>query len=268
MEVCRICKKDFDTNDLLIEHLNKSICTTRELYNKTNVIKYIPNDIYNNIGLKTLINTYFSINNGYGSDKKIALELLENVIKILNEFEIDYFAISGTLLGIIRHNDIIPWDDDIDLIVNISIKNKINDIYEKYKNVIHLINYGNLLKICFIDKAHPIINKDLFKNASVGEIKRYNYPFIDLFIMEEKEEELIFFEKTWVKNNFYPAKIYNLFNININIPNNSEYFLNINYGMNWNTVLVSSSWCHKLERGTKRKFKILLDDYNNIINNL
>ena len=41
--------------------------------------------------------------------------LFEKFITICNEHDIKYFIIAGTLLGSIRHQEMIPWDDDIDV---------------------------------------------------------------------------------------------------------------------------------------------------------
>ena len=41
----------------------------------------------------------------------------EQVIKLLNSNKIKYWLCHGTLLGIIRDNELIPWDHDIDIAV-------------------------------------------------------------------------------------------------------------------------------------------------------
>ncbi len=50
------------------------------------------------------------------NDKKIDLNFVE-AIKILNNNKIKYWICQGTLLGIIRDNQLIPWDHDIDIAV-------------------------------------------------------------------------------------------------------------------------------------------------------
>ena len=43
------------------------------------------------------------------------LEMAKLVCRTLEENHFDYFIVSGTLLGAIRHGGFIPWDDDFDL---------------------------------------------------------------------------------------------------------------------------------------------------------
>ena len=47
--------------------------------------------------------------------KEIELELLRDFIAVCEALGLQYYALGGTLLGAVRHQGFIPWDDDIDV---------------------------------------------------------------------------------------------------------------------------------------------------------
>ena len=47
--------------------------------------------------------------------QKIAKEILKSLTDYLDAHELRYYLAYGTLLGAVRHSDIIPWDYDIDI---------------------------------------------------------------------------------------------------------------------------------------------------------
>lgn len=47
----------------------------------------------------------------------IALNILNTIVDICEKQNFRYFLMYGTLIGAIRHNGLIPWDDDIDIMM-------------------------------------------------------------------------------------------------------------------------------------------------------
>ena len=215
---------------------------------------------------------FFSKTNGFNEHKNLAIDLLKQTINILNKFDIKHFLISGTLLGYVRHNDFIPWDDDIDIIIDSSIFDKIEAIRSYLlTNNMNLLTKGNyLIKFCFNNKITLLVDKiEEFTEQSEG---KYYWPFVDLFIYKEDEEHLYFFEeKKWIKNEFFPEKKVLFNNIEVNIPNNPHYFLKLNFGDDYMYVLKSNEYSHKLQRNYIKRYGLRINDKNNnddkIINN-
>ena len=72
--------------------------------------------------------------------KHIVLSILSKVDRICRENNITYSLAYGTLLGAIRHNGFIPWDDDADIVIY-------REEYIKLREIINQGDYG----IRFID---------------------------------------------------------------------------------------------------------------------
>ena len=54
---------------------------------------------------------------GFFQEKDAAMNHLRDADEILTSEGVDYCLMFGTLLGLLRHGDFIPWDDDLDIII-------------------------------------------------------------------------------------------------------------------------------------------------------
>ena len=219
----------------------------------------------------------FSEENGFGKYTDIAVELLKKTISILDNHKIGHLLISGTLLGHVRHNGFIPWDDDMDLLVDNSILSKLDAILEENREEICILNRNGHIKFCFVNHGINVLGawSGLWGQYVLNSGATYKWPFIDLFIHEALEEfgeitgwpDFTFFGNTWESDKFYPAKQVSFMGVDVMIPNTPEYFLSKNFGEDYMTVYKSSRYIHKKEQMGPASVTINKDTYDTIIGN-
>ncbi len=158
--------------------------------------------------------------------------LFEKFITICNEHDIKYFIIAGTLLGSIRHQEMIPWDDDIDVGILDSDLQKFQMIdWDKYglKQNVHRDQFS----------------KVFYKNEYDNGVK-YESVFIDVFVFEKIESDVSsVYQYTnkqalinwpneyFTENDLFPLQTYTFKNLVVMGPNNSLNYANRAWGKNW-----------------------------------
>lgn len=111
------------------------------------------------------------------------LSILKEFINICEENNLTYYALGGTLLGAVRHNGFIPWDDDIDIGMP-------REDYEKFRKIAPNL-LPNHLKI-----VNNPLNLDITqlvdKKVIVKFVNSESNVFIDVFPLDGYPEKTSF----------------------------------------------------------------------------
>lgn len=112
------------------------------------------------------------------------LDILKDVTAYLEERGYHYVIMGGTLLGAVRHQGFIPWDDDIDIALPrseydrfcLEAKDVYNEGYLRFCH--HCIDPGYLYYF-----ARVIDTRYTFKNTSAA-LEAEAHPWIDIFPLD------------------------------------------------------------------------------------
>lgn len=84
---------------------------------------------------------------------EILYKLTREFTEVCREYGLHYYIICGSLIGVLRHQDLVPWDDDIDLAMPREDYNKLRKIAKKRWNndTFKFLDYNQLGGGAFLD---------------------------------------------------------------------------------------------------------------------
>ena len=183
------------------------------------------------------------------SELVLMLDMLGDISKTMDKFNLTYFMDGGTLLGSYLYHGMVPWDDDIDIFADL----------EQYKNVITALD---TIKDRYVVTVH---SKGLLKvhsrNGSINTVYRtrtkpypWKWPFLDIFWFRRsgsRIHRLINESEVHKISDIFPLVKRPFATLKLNSPCNPEEFLTKKF--NYLKLCPAPSWSHRVER--RRTFK-------------
>lgn len=135
--------------------------------------------------------------------QKIEYNLLKELTDFLEIKQLSYILCGGTMLGAVRHDGFIPWDDDVDILMP-------REDYDKLLNMIkNGADYPPKMKIYLPgddDHLYPFIKACDTRYRCVDDRFRSDIPFyvwIDVFPLDHFPDELSAHRKVLRRVSFY-----------------------------------------------------------------
>jgi lipopolysaccharide cholinephosphotransferase len=141
-------------------------------------------------------------------DKEDIYTYLEYFINFLEKHNITYWIIGGTTLGCVRHNDIVPWDDDADIGIFEDDLEKLLNLKEELKNDgYEIIFYWKIYKFRKINQEYPFIDIFCYKKDN------------DRYIMHRDDLNEVWSNEYYLENELFPLRKYKFGKLILNGPN-------------------------------------------------
>lgn len=119
------------------------------------------------------------------------IEILKEIDRICQKYNIKYSIAFGTMLGQVRHNGFIPWDDDVDIFM-------LRDDYDKFKEICKKeLNDKFFYQSHETDKEYYYLydkiryNNTIFKETFVSQYNIHHGIFLDIFPIDKVSNHML-----------------------------------------------------------------------------
>ena len=158
----------------------------------------------------------------YESTRRL-MQYLEGIFTANN---ITYVLAYGTLLGSYISHDILPWDDDLDLLVKLSDKEKLLGLFKsgsKYPYIKAMVNTNAYFR------AHILKVYDI-RSSHAGKYP-WNWPFADVTFYDENDNSVWAADNHFIvrRSSFYPLHRRPFSGMWLPSPKDPRFLLRMNY---------------------------------------
>lgn len=251
---------DFTSLNILYDYLNESLqnfqltnikqsnlCLFNSLNNKINLLYYENKNLKKDLqdSIKNQEKILDSYNQQFSTifldyemkprgilkkTQELCVHLLDFIVNICEKYQLDYWLDYGTLLGSIRHEGFILWDDDVDIGMTRKDFNKFLQIIDKElveNNLDDVITINidktfNKALLTFIQIKYSPDSKYLFAGLDI-----FPYDYLDNNdpnLEKKYNEEQNYFRKN-MKNSFNRKDLMNHVYNNLNLDLNQQQYL-------------------------------------------
>ena len=173
-------------------------------------------------------------------------EIELNIMKSIHEFceanDIKYVLAYGTLIGAVRHDGFIPWDDDIDIHMPRNDYDRFVKMFpewgkERNIEIVSSHTVGNefprdILKVC--DNRTLLVAKNYKNNCKMGV-------FVDIWPLDKMPNDINVIDKLWIESVYFVKKL--VLASDIRIASNA--FNNLSFKKKVFMLIQKNLYCYK-----------------------
>lgn len=122
------------------------------------------------------------------------IEILDEIVRLCNKHNIQYYLIGGSLLGSIRHNGFIPWDDDLDVAMPRVDFYKFKEVCEEELDSRYFLQDQETENEYFLPFAKVRKNNTIFLESYMSNINIHKGFYVDIFLLDNAKKQKGFWQ--------------------------------------------------------------------------
>lgn len=169
----------------------------------------------------------------------VFIELLRFVANVCEKYDLNYWLTYGTLLGAVRHDGFIPWDDDCDICMMRKDYDKLIEVLPKEIEKYNLFKENcGLTRLIKLDENYFKENHSVYDFGNDKHFKEFGFsksfflqlawlkPYVklDIFPFDYiKEESVQYYNKNYLGHKYYFRVLFNDENFSFNEEFEKQY---------------------------------------------